>query len=141
MEETNTMAKQITNIDRKTCGKLQDEVEAALQSLAKKHGVVIESGSGTYYGSHMTMKLKINTVSKDGLVNTKEAEVYKKYQKRLDLPELRTPFTSGSQKFEISGYAPRARKYPILAEDLATGDTYTFSEDAIRTLVGKNKAA
>lgn len=106
----------MTTINRALVKQLREEVNAALASVAEKHGITLEVGGITYSDNHFDAKLKGRTISEDGVDEhaKKEFEVYasrfgvkpEAFGVEFDMP--------GTGKVEVSGITPRSRKYPIL---------------------------
>jgi len=121
---------------------LADEIEVALQDIAKKHNVQIKRGNGTFGETNATLKLEINEVKEDGTVLDKDAETFLKMAKfyGLEAEDLNKVFTSNGSKYSIVGLNTRRGKYPISATDLSSGKRYKFTADHIKFALGKEVA-
>ena len=98
---------------------LATEIEEAVQSVAKKHGIQIKRGRGVYGGANATLKLEIATMGTGGQVQTREAEDFKLYAKLygMEADDLGKEFTDfDGEVYKITGFKPRSRKYPVLVE-------------------------
>lgn len=108
---------------------LGNEIEEALQDIAKKHNVQIRRGNGTYGETNATLKLEISDISEDGSVLDKEAETFLSmatiYGFKPD--DLNRVFISNGDKYSITGMNPRRSKYPISAIRLRDGGKYKFT--------------
>jgi hypothetical protein len=97
---------------------LRPEIEAALADLGEKYGIGFEVGSGSYNGSHATLKLEIGVLGDDGKVVSKEAENFKFLAPMYGLSEsdLGRQFLLGGKRHTIVGINPNATRFPILTE-------------------------
>jgi hypothetical protein len=115
---------------------LATEIEEAVQSVAKKHGIQIKRGRGVYGGSNASLKLELAVVGKGGQAQTREAEDFKRYASvyGLKAENLGAEFTDfDGEVYTITGLKPRSRKYPILVERV---DGMGFKMPAERVKVG-----
>tara|TARA_R110002020_G_scaffold6363_1_gene26923 strand:- start:1595 stop:2086 length:492 start_codon:yes stop_codon:yes gene_type:complete len=128
----------------KACDSLSREILSELVSLAKRHGLQIERGRGTFDadGTHFSLKLEISAPNESGELLSKEAKDFQTHALSYGLkPEalgqrFKGNVPSGKAEYEIIGAMPRARKYPILAKKLSDGKTYKFGSDYIQTKLG-----
>lgn len=107
----------------------------ALKAVEQEHGVSIGRGGASYTDSNFTMRLDVSELADDGTAITKEATDYDALHKMYDLPERGLEFRSNGRDFKITGMKPRSSKYPVLAEDLATGGVYKFTVETIQNKV------
>lgn len=106
----------MTIIDRALVKQIREEVNAALESVAKKHDITLEIGRITYSDNHFDAKLKGRTISEDG-VDEHAKQEFEVYASRFGVkPEaFGAEFNlDGTGKVEVSGIKPRSRSYPIL---------------------------
>jgi hypothetical protein len=129
------MSNTITTFDRAACAVLSDDVMAALEAVAAKHGIQIKRGRGTFSGGNFTMKIEASVIGEGGRPETKEALCFQRYaaSEGLSPNDLYTEFTIASGTYEIVGFKPRSRKYPILAVKVGDGRTFKFAAETIRT--------
>src|SRR5210317_201051 len=113
---------------------IRADVEEALAAVAKKHGVTITTGRGTYTAEWATMKLEIAAIDSDGTVQTKEAVDFVAYAFRYGLSpdDLGKEFSYGGETFEIIGLKTRATKMPILGQSRENGKIYKFPANAVK---------
>jgi len=64
-------------IDRNLLTALRKDIDAALASVAKKHGVTLETGSARFAETYATFKLNVALVGKGGMAASKAAETFK----------------------------------------------------------------
>lgn len=103
----------ITTIDRQTCKLLAAEIEAALQTVAAKHGVKITSGGGTIGATEFVCKVQV-TLTGEAMDDAARAQ-FVKYAELYGLkPEYfgRT-FTSGGKSYKVAGLALNRSAKPV----------------------------
>jgi hypothetical protein len=126
----------IAKFDRKTASAFAKEAEQALQALARKYGVDVSTGSGSYNDSNFTFKITAAVKSSDGTAITREAQAFKANARWIGLQEsdLGRSFTSRGKTFTITGYNTRAKRMPILAKD-ENGKGFKFEVDTVKMLL------
>lgn len=122
------MSKAISSLDRSSVRMIADDIEIALAKVAKRYGVKIEVGNSSFSPTNCTTKINISTVAKNGTVMTKEATDFNRYASSFGITgyKLGDTFEHRFQQYKIIGLKPRARKYPVLAEDVNTGYKFKF---------------
>lgn len=128
----------IQQMTRATVKMLRDEVEQELAELATGHGVAVTVGSARFTGTSVTFQVEIAVKGDNGLARTREAEEFKLYAETFGLkPEwLGQSFKDVRGVYKIKGLNTRAPKYPVLAENIATGTMYKFPTDTVRRHFG-----
>ena len=119
----------ITSFDRDNFKKVADEIEKAVQPVAKKYGIILESGGGTIKDVDGVFKLRVNT---EGSTET----AYREQAKSYGLPEDgigKTFIDSGGRACTITGLDPYS-KYPVIA--LRDGKTIQFKTYVVREKLG-----
>lgn len=109
------------------------DINAAIQSVAKKHGIKLSMNGGTYQSSNAVLKIKVSTISESGIVETKERISYIQNHKLYDLKRewLDQTFTNGGFVYKIIGLNTRAYKRPVLCER-NDGKVYKLSAENVR---------
>lgn len=135
--------KTIKKFDRTTVRKILAECEEALRPIAEEYGLTLDRKGRTYYADSLPVMYQFLVTEKDedGNVLTAEAKDFQKYAPMhgLDADDLHREFVSGGDKFRITGFKPRSRKYPILGENVRTGKTYKFTLETVKA--GLKRAA
>ena len=112
--------------------------------MADKYGLTLEQKRITYYNDKMPVgyQLLVTETNGDGEVLDSAAKDLDKYAFRHGLGEglYGREFTNGSDTFRICGYKPKSRKYPFIAENVATGKRYKFMTHTVSGGL-KSKAA
>lgn len=105
-------------LNRATLRAISTDAEAALASVAKKHGVQIDVGGIRYNADHATMKVEIAAIASDGTAKTKEATDFERYADSYGLKasDLGREFNYLGDTFTLIGAKPRSTKYPLLAK-------------------------
>ena len=118
----------VTNFDKPTIKAIRMAMDQALATVASEYGITINTGNARFSGNEVTFKVKANTQSADGTVNTKEAQMWDLYKNSIGLGHLNVGDTINLQgkSFTIAGYNTRARKSPINITD-AQGRGYKCS--------------
>ena len=118
----------VTNFDKPTIKASRMAMDQALATVASEYGITINTGNARFSGNEVTFKVKANTQSSDGTVNTKEAQMWDLYKQSIGLGHLSVGDTIQLQgkSFTIAGYNTRARKSPINITD-AQGRGYKCS--------------
>ena len=109
----------VTNFDKPTIKAIRMAMDQALATVASEYGITINTGNARFSGNEVTFKVKANTQSADGTVNTKEAQMFDLYKQSIGLGHLNVGDTIQLQgkSFTIAGYNTRARKSPINITD------------------------
>lgn len=127
-------------IDRKFLRTFNADAIAALEAVAKRHGVSIAQKAGSFArdGSNATIKFEIATVGNDGQVQTKDAQAFKRDAALfgIDPEALGTTFTVRGTEYRITGLSTRRPKYPISAERVKDGRAFKFPAEVVSSKVG-----
>src|SRR5208282_4789782 len=123
-------------LDKAAVITLRAEIEAALQAVATKHGIVIKAGNGNYSGTNATLKLEISVVDASGLVVNKEVAAFQRVAVMYGFkPEdLGRSFTVRGKNFTLAGFDSKSRKFPILAS--CNGKMFKLEIDSVQRALG-----
>ena len=107
---------------------LRNEIDEALDQVAKKYGITISAGNCTFSGNEANFKLKLNTIGEGGTVITRESQNWDFYKSRTNCGHLNIGDTIQLQgnSYTLTGYNTRARKAPIQFKD-SRGNGYKCS--------------
>ncbi len=137
----------MTEMTRALAATLRTDVEAALQDVAKKHGLSIKMGNANFSPSSLVQKVEFATLGEDGVVMNRSMEDLINNLWRLEITEAdlgkayNHPMLMGGRAFKIVGYRTRARKNPITVEMLDDSKRYVISLDAMRRCIADRKDA
>jgi len=106
-------------ITRQLLKDIRKDIDEALVDTAKKYGIDINCGSGSYGELEGSMKLIFSTTNEEG--ESQEAVDFRNYAHFDDLnPDwLYQTFSHGNDTYKIIGYKRKARKNNILLERLS----------------------
>ena len=122
------------NLSRAGLKVLREEINAALEDVAKKHNISIEAGSASFSPNNGSFKLEIATLGKGGVAVTPEVEALKHYKGILGLKfGFGDTFTSRGDSYKVTGLKPRSSKYPVIAENVVTGQSYKFPVETVNS--------
>lgn len=119
-------------IDRAAIRILNDEILAAAQAIAAKHGLEVKPGRAKYGMTNGSCTVEFATVSEDGVVQTKEADAYAQLCELFGLKFewLNTEVMISGRPMTIVGLKSRSSKRPILVKD-AQGKMFVVDADTI----------
>jgi len=120
--------KDIKQFNRANIKGLRNEIDEALDQVAKKYGITISAGNCTFSGNEANFKLKLNTIGEGGTVITRESQNWDFYKSRTNCGHLNIGDTIQLQgnSYTLTGYNTRARKAPIQFKD-SRGNGYKCS--------------
>ena len=123
----------VTNFDKPTIKAIRMAMDQALATVASEYGITINTGNARFSGNEVTFKVKANTQSADGTVNTKEAQMWDLYAPTCGLGHLKVGDTINLQgkSFTIAGWNTRARKSPVNITD-SNGRGYKCSVEMVK---------
>lgn len=101
------------------------EALAALEAIARKYNMAVQPKGGRYDDNQTTLKFSFADTTTDGTPMTREFQ-----ELRRRHPEIAgyTFYIPGTGYVKPIGYNTRARKMPVIYEDLSSGKTYKTSE-------------
>ena len=125
------------NMTRDKARELAEDMLAALQSVATKHGVQIKDKGGKFdpNGGSATFKFEAAFLNDQGQAETAERKEYKLFAVNLGLkPEwLDQTFRFNSADYKIVGLRTRRSKNPVLVQRQPDGRTFVFSHDYVKS--------
>jgi hypothetical protein len=120
----------ITHFDKMTCKVLSAEIVAALEAVARKHGLTVQPGGGTIGigGIDFTAKAIFKVTDTQSVQAAEKAE-FAKYCGLYDLkPEAYgVEFDVKGVTYAVIGFANSA-KWPVKARRLTDGNTVQFTD-------------
>ena len=118
----------IKQFNRANIKGLRNEIDEALDQVAKKYGITISAGNCTFSGNEANFKLKLNTIGEGGTVITRESQNWDFYKNRTQCTHLNVgdKITIQGGTYTLTGYNTRARKAPIQFKD-SRGNGYKCS--------------
>ena len=107
---------------------LRNEIDEALDQVAKKYGITISAGNCTFSGNEANFKLKLNTIGGNGTPITRESQMWDLYKNRTQCSHLKVgdEIQLQGNTYTLTGYNTRAKKAPIQFTD-SSGRGYKCS--------------
>lgn len=124
----------ITKFDRPTLRVLGDDIKAALEAVARTHGIKLTMKGGRFDDNLYTPKMEFSIVGEGGTNKAAESE-WNQYRGIFGMPKVPfgAKFTNSHGTYTICGVKLRSNKYPILGSHVYTGKVYKFrAEDVAR---------
>ena len=120
--------KDIKQFNRANIKGLRNEIDEALDQVAKKYGITISAGNCTFSGNEANFKLKLNTIGEGGTVITRESQMWDIYKSRTNCSHLKVgdQIMIQGNPYTLTGYNTRAKKAPIQFKDNG-GNNYKCS--------------
>jgi len=121
-------------MDRKALRAFNADALKALEGIAAEHGMSLRPGTHRFTNANATLKFELSDITTTGEVLTPEAQAFKLHASRYGLSpdDLYGTFISRGTQFRITGLKTRRPKFPISAQNVATGRLHKFTENALR---------
>jgi len=117
------------------------DLNAALELLAKKHGISLSAGNITFdpVNGTATIKVLASTKSKGNprqdVRDNKDVATYSRWRLMLGLPPLLSEFIDRGERFSIVGMRVGGPYKSVICKSLVSNKLYKFrSQDLIRIL-------
>lgn len=134
------MATKITNFktQKNEIDNIRQDINNALKAIGEKYDVTILAGNASYDATLVQFKLTCTTKGENGEVETMEAKDFKTYAEMYGMKKeyLGKEFVHGRDKFQITGLKPRSKNC-VLAKKVGTGQSYKFSPELVKQLIGQ----
>ena len=120
--------KKIETFNKPQIVQLRNEIDKALDQVAKEYGITIKAGNCSFSGNEANFKLKLNTIGDNGTVITRESQMWALYKNRTQCSHLSVgdEIQLQGNTYILSGYNTRAKKAPIQFTD-SSGRGYKCS--------------
>ncbi len=121
-------------LTKKEFQQFRQEADEVLSQLAEKYDINIKAGNISYNKS--SFNLKIEATKKEVNGKSFEQAEFEKYCLIYDLqPEdYNREFVYAGKKYNITGFKPRSRKYPVLVK-CDDGKTYKFTKEMVKQVL------
>ena len=130
----------ITSFDRETVKNVRADMAAAMQEVAKKHGIKIQQAKSVRFDEHgFGLRFEVKTSEGDKAEETERKETVNQMAKMegIDKPVFGVKFSLFDKTFSVIDYKPRNRKYPFIAKG-DDGKQYKLSADHVRLGINSN---
>ena len=124
----------LTRITRGDCDVVRRAVVAALAGVEEQFGLKLVTKPGRFSDTSFTFPIEFATVGGEGIVNSLEAENFRRQSHRFGVPAdaLGTTITlSNGREFKLTGMDPRRRKFPFTGEE-ANGCRSSISAQSVK---------
>lgn len=110
---------------------MTQEIEEAVQAIAKKYGVDIKQAGASFSDIDAIVKLEIKTKG------TKAKEAHEMSATILGLPKdiVGKNFKQRASTFTVTSLDMKKIKYPVIAVN-QNGKSYKFTVDSVKSLMG-----
>lgn len=127
----------IETFDRASVRLLREELQTAIQAVAKHHGISLGDVSARFTSDFATFKVETAIIGADNVAKTKERAEFERHAALFGLQasDIDRAFRHNGDIYHVSGLAPRSRKYPVLAIRAGNGRTYKFPAGMVKTLL------
>jgi len=130
------MSKKITEFTRANVRELMAEVKKALEPVAERYGLTLDRKGRSFYRDKVPVMFELLVTKEDenGVALDGKAQEFKRHASLMGMKasDLGREFTYAGKVYRITGMNRRAKKYPILAEDVRQGKSYKFPADFVR---------
>jgi hypothetical protein len=134
-----TKGKNVTRLTPVACEEIQSRMLEACQKVAANHGLVVESAGwrGMETGFAFEPVFRVSIPAPDGTAFNLEKDMfaYLAEQYGLAASDFGREFTTGSERFRITGIDPRRPKYPISAERIPDRRGFMFTAENVAMLL------
>jgi len=132
--------KTIKQFDRATCTIIHNAIDKALEPVAKKFGISIDNGSGSYTDDNYTLKIELAVIGEDGTANSKLVTDFKHMCSRynLQIDDLGKQFkVSSGVTYEVKGLSRRSHKFPIIVKNIDNNKMYKLTIQSVQRGLGR----
>ena len=132
----------ITSFNKSNLADVRSAINTSLNDVADHFGITLEIGNISFEGNRFTTKITANTVSEDGVVQTREREDFTRYAQSLcdlDPDWLDKSYTSQGLVYKITGLKTKARKNKIMLE-CSDGRGYVAPADMVKRMMEREKS-
>lgn len=129
----------ITSFNPTVCRLIQKDLEAALKTVADKHGLTVSrAGGGKYDTLSYSPKVEFKVTETADGTSAAQAE-FERFAPMLGIPAdwYGKTFQSNFRQHKIESIRPAAWKAPIIT--VSGGKRYKFSIELVRMYLGQNK--
>ena len=137
----------ITQINRDVCKQLRVDMNEAIRSKLEEYGLEGEFLNGSFDSELVTFKVDIKIA---GAMDKREKQLSSSlswYVKHLantfELDEeliLNEEYLHGREKYKLVGYNSKAKRYPLIMENIESKKRYKFDESIVRNNLSRRVA-
>jgi len=118
---------------------IKTRILEALLPVGEELGLSFDFGRGTYNPNNFVTQLEVMIDNDDGVAMSREATDFQQHSWKYGLrsDQLGAVFPSDNSDYRIVGCKIKNRKYPIIVEDINSGNRYKFAASAVKAAVDK----
>lgn len=118
---------------------IKTRILEALLPVGEEFGLSFDFGHGTFNSNNFVTQLEVMVDNDDGVAMSREATDFQQHSWKYGLrsDHLGAVFASDNSSYRIVGCKIKNRKYPIIVEDIDSGNRYKFAAEAVKTAVDK----
>jgi hypothetical protein len=135
------MSKKINGLNKANIKDVRDNLTADLMKLGDKYGMTFQMGNIRYQADQMkfTLTAYVNSQHTNAnKVNVNQVEFNKHaFAYGFSAEDFGKVFTVAGNQYQVSGIKPKARKYPILGTNVATGKVFKFPAMTVKANINK----
>jgi len=129
----------ITRLTPAACEEIQSRMIEACRKIAADHGLVIEGAGwrGLDSGFSFEPVFRVSVPASDGTAFNLEKDMFEFLAARYGLApsDLGREFSTGSERFRITGIDPKRPRYPISAERIPDRRGFKFTAENVAMLL------
>lgn len=128
----------IKKFDKRACNAVRADINAALKTVATKHGIKLVAGRGTFDDTHFTLKLEMGVLDESGadLSAKRDFEMCATHF-GLKPEDFGCEFVFDGETYRLDGVRQRAERMPLLATLLRAGQRYRLPAGAVREALSR----
>ncbi len=131
------------SFNRKEVESLRDEIQNALEQIAKKHNLDFTFPS-IRFGTDLNVKInfaKIESNKHGNFVMTKDAKTFLDKAEDMGLRKdcLNETYPYKGKKYKILGYSTRARKFPIQILETTNNEKQKCTEKVLKDIIKETR--
>ena len=137
----------ITEINRDVCKQLRVDMNEAIRSKLEEYGLEGEFLNGSFDSELVTFKVDIKIA---GAMDKRDKQLssslswYVKYLANdfeIDEEEiLNKEYLHGREKYKLVGYNSKAKRYPLIMENIESKKRYKFDESIVKNILSRRVA-
>lgn len=129
----------IQKFTKSTLPQLRAAMSVALKSVEEQFAISIELGSCRFRPHESSFKLKLSTLTEDG-VDEAALDNFMRYalSRGFDKEDFGKDFTKDGRQFKIVGWTNRRHRYPVDVREIATGTGWKFGVESVLRALGES---
>jgi hypothetical protein len=120
-------------MDKSTANAIRLRITALAEDIAKEFGVSVQGARAVYDDNRLKLTLEMHHENDAGLSSAEE-EAFRRFAPAFGIsPDAYgMEFISNERLMVLCGYNGRARRFPFIAQDKATGARYKYTSQFVQ---------